>query len=160
MSFARVLQHTQPQRGHVSAYTRQVHRSVIPMMILYKMGIRTHRINIVSLTRIKLRQIIQVDCCFYGTVRCVFYNSSRIRTRSKRRDKPIEAWVSRAGILSYFVPSPSRPILENTSYHSRAATPASEYQNDADVATNSTNTESVEVSEEKVHPRSSMRTAI
>ena len=39
------------------------------------MGIRTHRINIVSLTRIKLRQIIQVDCCFYGTVQCVFYNS-------------------------------------------------------------------------------------
>ena len=79
-------------------------------------------------------------------------SGSRIRTRSKRRVKPIEAWVSRAGILSYFVPSPSRPILENTSYHSRAATPASEYQNDADVETDSTNTESVEVSEEKVTP--------
>ena len=38
-----------PHRGHVSAHTRQVHRSVIPM-ILYQMGIRTHRINIVSLT--------------------------------------------------------------------------------------------------------------
>ena len=47
-----------PHRGHASEYTRQVHRSVVPM-ILSRMGIRTHRINIVSLTRIKLRQIIQ-----------------------------------------------------------------------------------------------------
>ena len=62
-----------PHRGHVSEYTWQVHRSMVPM-ILSKMGFRTHRTNIVSLTRIKLRQIIQVDCCFYGTVRCVFYN--------------------------------------------------------------------------------------
>ena len=62
-----------PHRGHASTYTWQVHRSVITRT-LYQMGIRTHRINIVSLTRIKLRQIIQVDCCFYGTVQCVFYN--------------------------------------------------------------------------------------
>ena len=40
-----------PHRGHVSEYKRQVHRSMVPM-ILSKMGFRTHRTNIVSLTRL------------------------------------------------------------------------------------------------------------
>ena len=62
-----------PHRGPVSEYIRQVHRLMLPMIVL-KMGFRTHRTSIVSLTRIKLKQIIQVDCCFYGTVWCVFYN--------------------------------------------------------------------------------------
>ena len=64
-----------PHREYVREHTRQVHQSMVPM-ILSKMGFRTHRTNIVSLTRIKLRQIIQIDCCFYGTVRCVFYNTT------------------------------------------------------------------------------------
>ena len=42
--------------------------------MLSKMGFRTHRTSNVSLTRSKLSQIIQIDCCFYGTVRCVFNN--------------------------------------------------------------------------------------
>ena len=83
-----------PHRGPVCKYTRHVHRQMVPM-ILSKMGFRTtYRTNIVSLTRIKLRQIIQIDCCFYGTVRCVFYNSAFDHSKLTTASSPIPATSS------------------------------------------------------------------
>ena len=59
------------------------------------MGFRIHRTNKtnnVSLTRSKLSQIIQIDCCLYGTVRCVFINtrSGRVVRNTPRYDQSVD----------------------------------------------------------------------